>query len=165
MTPWGIARQAPRFMWFSRQEYWSGFLLQGIFLIQGQTWVSCLAGRLFTVWATREALVIIIIIIIIIADIYWVLSMCQAVLSALHTCIYLSPHQFHGGGSYYNYYWSRVRVMLNPSYQILYIWEGGARIPACVLNAALPSGRALSYWVLNPQSITAPSRCSVSFQE
>ena len=141
---------------------WVAFLSRGPSWPRDQTWVSCLAGRLFTVWATREALVIII---IIIADIYWVLTMCQAVLSALHTCIYFSPHQFHAGGSYYNYYWSGVRVMLNPSSQILHIWEGGARIPACVLNAALPSGRALSYWVLNPQSITAPSRCSVSFQE
>ena len=29
-------------------------LLQGIFLTQGQTWVSCIAGRFLTVWATRE---------------------------------------------------------------------------------------------------------------
>ena len=31
------------------------FLLQGIFLIQGLNWVSCIAGRFFTVWDTREA--------------------------------------------------------------------------------------------------------------
>ena len=30
--------------------------LQGIFLIQNQTWVSWIAGRFFTAWATREAL-------------------------------------------------------------------------------------------------------------
>ena len=37
MTPWTVARQAPLFMGFSRQEYWSGchFLLQVIFLTQG----------------------------------------------------------------------------------------------------------------------------------
>ena len=29
-------------------------LLQGIFLTQGRTWVSCVAGRFLTVWATRE---------------------------------------------------------------------------------------------------------------
>ena len=35
-TPWTVAHQAPLYMGFSRQEYWSGlpFLLQGIFLIQ-----------------------------------------------------------------------------------------------------------------------------------
>ena len=30
-------------------------LLQGIFLTQGLTRISCLAGRFFTIWATREA--------------------------------------------------------------------------------------------------------------
>ena len=36
-TPWTVARQAPLFMGFSRQENWSGlpFLLQGIFPTQG----------------------------------------------------------------------------------------------------------------------------------
>ena len=28
---------------------------QGIFSTQGLTWVSCIVGRFFTVWATREA--------------------------------------------------------------------------------------------------------------
>ena len=50
-TPWIVARQAPLSMEFSRQEYWSRChaLLQGIFLTQEQTWVSCIAGRLFTI--------------------------------------------------------------------------------------------------------------------
>ena len=30
-------------------------LLQGIFPTRDQTWVSCFAGRFFTIWATREA--------------------------------------------------------------------------------------------------------------
>ena len=38
-TPWTVARQAPLFMEFSRQEYWywmgCHFLFQGIFLTQG----------------------------------------------------------------------------------------------------------------------------------
>ena len=34
-TPWTIACQAPLSMGFSRQEYWSGFPFQGIFLTQG----------------------------------------------------------------------------------------------------------------------------------
>ena len=34
-TPWTAAIQASLSMGFSRQEYWSGFLLQGIFLTQG----------------------------------------------------------------------------------------------------------------------------------
>ena len=40
-------------MGFTRQEYWVGsrFLLRGIFPTQ----VSCIAGRVFTIWATREA--------------------------------------------------------------------------------------------------------------
>ena len=40
-------------MEFSRQEYWNGqpFPSPG-----DQTLVSCIAGRFFTVWATREAL-------------------------------------------------------------------------------------------------------------
>ena len=29
-------------------------LCQGIFLTRDWTWVSCIAGRLFTIWATRE---------------------------------------------------------------------------------------------------------------
>ena len=29
-------------------------LFQGIFLTRDQTLVSCIAGRLFTIWATRE---------------------------------------------------------------------------------------------------------------
>ena len=30
-------------------------LLQGIFLTRYQTWVSCTAGRFFTIWGTRKA--------------------------------------------------------------------------------------------------------------
>ena len=33
----------------------SHFLLQGIFPIQGLNWVSCIAGRFFTIWTRREA--------------------------------------------------------------------------------------------------------------
>ena len=31
------------------------FLLQGIFLPKDRTWVSCIAGRFLTIWATSEA--------------------------------------------------------------------------------------------------------------
>ena len=44
VTSWTVARQAPLSMEFLRQEYWGldcRFLLQGIFLIQGSTHVSC----------------------------------------------------------------------------------------------------------------------------
>ena len=34
-TPWTVAYQAPLSMGFSRQEYWSGLLLQEIFPTQG----------------------------------------------------------------------------------------------------------------------------------
>ena len=45
-----IPQTAPLSMGFSRQEYWHGchFLLQGIFLTQESTRISCIAGRLFT---------------------------------------------------------------------------------------------------------------------
>ena len=46
VTPWTVAHQAPLSMEFSRQEYWSGL---------DWTWVSCIAGRFFTNWTTREA--------------------------------------------------------------------------------------------------------------
>ena len=47
VTPWTVAHQAPLFMGFSRQEYWSGchFLLQGIFLTQGLN--LCLSQLLY----------------------------------------------------------------------------------------------------------------------
>ena len=35
MTPWTVAHQAPLLMGFPKQEYWSGLLLQGLFLTQG----------------------------------------------------------------------------------------------------------------------------------
>ena len=57
-TPWTVACQAPLSMGFSRQEYWSGlpFPSPGDFS-QPRNWtrVSCIAGRFFTNWATREA--------------------------------------------------------------------------------------------------------------
>ena len=58
-TSWTVACQAPLSMEFSRWEYWIGYhsLLQGIFLTQDQTQISCIAGRFFTIWATREALI------------------------------------------------------------------------------------------------------------
>ena len=51
VTLWTVAHQVPLSMGFPRQEYWSRlpFLLQGIFLMQGWTQSSALAGRFFTV--------------------------------------------------------------------------------------------------------------------
>ena len=43
---------------FSRQEYWSGspFPSPGDLPWPGyRTWISCIAGRFFTIWATRES--------------------------------------------------------------------------------------------------------------
>ena len=42
---------------FSRQEYWNGlpFPSPGYLWPRDQTWVSCIAGRFFAIWATREA--------------------------------------------------------------------------------------------------------------
>ena len=65
VTPWTVAQQAPLSMGFSRQEYWSvtGVLLEnnpvfpsprGSSQPRNRTWVSCLAGRFFTYYTTRE---------------------------------------------------------------------------------------------------------------
>ena len=56
-TLWTVAHQAPWFMEFSRQEYWSGlpFSSPGGLPDPGIEQVSCIAGRLFTLWATRES--------------------------------------------------------------------------------------------------------------
>ena len=59
VTLWTVALQAPPFMGFSRQEYWSGFPFSSprdlphseIKLVP-----PALAGRFFTIWATREAI-------------------------------------------------------------------------------------------------------------
>ena len=62
-TPWTSAYQAPLSMGFSMQEYWSGVPLPLVVVIpfcrgtcrpRDQTWISCIAGRFFTIWATRK---------------------------------------------------------------------------------------------------------------
>ena len=53
-----VAHQASLSMEFSRQECWHGqpFLFPGdLPLPRERTQVSCIAGRFFTIWATREA--------------------------------------------------------------------------------------------------------------
>ena len=60
-TPWTVARQAPLSMGFSRQEYWREWV--AIPFSRGSSWprdetqVSCIAGRFFTTWATRKAVI------------------------------------------------------------------------------------------------------------
>ena len=57
-NPWTVACQAPLSVGVSRQEYWSGlpFPNQGNLPNPGdRTSVSCIAGRRFTLWATRGA--------------------------------------------------------------------------------------------------------------
>ena len=55
VTPWIVTHQAPLSMGFSRREYWSGLPFPFPGDLPGfQTQVSCIAGRYFTVWATRE---------------------------------------------------------------------------------------------------------------
>ena len=56
-TPWSIAHQAPLPMGFSRQEYWSGLPFpsaRGSSQLRDWTQLSCIAGRCFNLWATRE---------------------------------------------------------------------------------------------------------------
>ena len=54
-TPWTVAYHAPS-MGFSRILEWVAISFSsGSSQPRDQTWVSCIAGRRFTVWATREA--------------------------------------------------------------------------------------------------------------
>ena len=58
--PWTVAHQAPPSMGFSKQEYWSGlpFPSPGDLPNPGiKLQVSRIAGRRFTIWATREGTV------------------------------------------------------------------------------------------------------------
>ena len=82
-NPWARARQAPLSMGFSRQEYWSGLPCPSPEVLpnpgikpRDRTQVSCIAGRFFTVWATREAHATIL-----------QLCMCVCVCVCIHTCI------------------------------------------------------------------------------
>ena len=58
LTPWTAAHQAPLSMKFSKQDYWSGLLCPcpgNLPDPRSWTWVSCITGRFFTVWAARKA--------------------------------------------------------------------------------------------------------------
>ena len=60
-TPRTVAYQAPQSMEFSRQECWSGLLFPSPGDLPGpkdRTLVSHIAGRRFTVWATREVCIV-----------------------------------------------------------------------------------------------------------
>ena len=58
MTSWTAAQQTPLSMGFLRQEYWSHFLLQWIFLTQRSNWVSWTSRQILYHWATKEAHII-----------------------------------------------------------------------------------------------------------
>ena len=56
---WTAAHQASLSTGFSRQEYWSGLAIpfsRGSSQSRDWTRVSCIEGRFFTIWATREVL-------------------------------------------------------------------------------------------------------------
>ena len=62
-TPWTVAYQAPPSMGFSRQECWSGLPFPSpreSSRPRNRTQVSHIAGRRFTVWATREAISVVV---------------------------------------------------------------------------------------------------------
>ena len=57
-TPWTVTYQAPPSTGFSRQGYWIGLPFPSpgeSSQPRDRTQVSCVAGRCFTLWATREA--------------------------------------------------------------------------------------------------------------
>ena len=54
-----VACQAPVFMGFSRQEYWSGLpfpSLGNLLNPRSESGSACIVSRFFTLWVTREAL-------------------------------------------------------------------------------------------------------------
>ena len=53
-TPWTVAYQAPLSMGFSRQEYWSGVPFPSPGDLSNPGFVSRIAGRHFTIWATLK---------------------------------------------------------------------------------------------------------------
>ena len=58
VTSWTLTCQAPLSMGFSRQEYWSRLPMpssRGSSWSRDPTCISCIAGRFFTTWTTREA--------------------------------------------------------------------------------------------------------------
>ena len=57
-TPWIAACQVPLFTEFSTRilEWGAAPFTRGSFPPRGRTQVSCLAGRFFTIWATRKLL-------------------------------------------------------------------------------------------------------------
>ena len=58
LTPWAVAYQVPLSMEFSRKRILEWVAIpfsRGSSQPRDQTWVSCIAGRFFTVWTTREA--------------------------------------------------------------------------------------------------------------
>ena len=59
VTPWTVTHKAPLSTGSPRQAYGVGchFLLQGIFLTQGSTHVSCIDRQILYHCATREALI------------------------------------------------------------------------------------------------------------
>ena len=69
-TPWTVAYQAPPSMGFAREEYWSiqfpspmheseKWISRGSSQPRDRTWVSHIAGSCFSLWATREALLLV----------------------------------------------------------------------------------------------------------
>ena len=54
-TPGTVAHQAPLSLRFSRQEWVAISSSRGSSWPKDWTWVSCIAGRFSTIWATREA--------------------------------------------------------------------------------------------------------------
>ena len=57
-APWTVAHQAPLSLGFSRQEYWRGLPFPSPGDLPDpatEPGVSCIAGRFFTIWASREA--------------------------------------------------------------------------------------------------------------
>ena len=55
VTSWTVALQAPLSMEFSSQEYSSELPFPSLGNLPDQTGVSCIAGRFFTIWVTRDA--------------------------------------------------------------------------------------------------------------
>ena len=88
VTPWTVAYQVPPSMGFSTQEYWSGLPFPSpgeSSPARDQTWISCIVGRFFTNWATREAALS---------------QSCHPNISSFVAPFSSSPHSFLASGSF-----------------------------------------------------------------
>ena len=113
VNPWARARQAPLSMGFSRQQYWSGLPFPSPEVLpnpgikpRDRTQVSCIAGRFFTVWATREAYATILQHVCVCVHMYMCVHICTHVCVHVytHVCVWIYTHVYVCAHTYTHVY-------------------------------------------------------------